>query len=496
VEHTLPKSSSQGFIANVLKLVGGSAIAQGLVVLTAPIVTRLFAPEAFGIVALFTSITSVIIAVSCLQYELSIMLPEKDEEAANLLGLSVFAVLIISGLSGLIVLLGSDWIIETFDAPNLRKYMWLISPAVFIGGLFTALNHWNSRTKHFGRLSVARVLSSTVTQTTKIGAGLAGFTSGGVLIITRILGMVSSTGLLLSQIWKSDHRMFKENIRFKTILIGIRRYKEFPIYSMWSTLLTTTSQNFSVWVLAYYFPTTVVGLFSLGRNVIMLPMGMVGNAIAMVFFQKSAEAFHQKEELAKIEEQVFKRLLIFGSFLFFMLALIGKDAFIVAFGSRWSEAGVYTQILAVWMLTFFITSPISSLFYVLEKQAAFLVATIIILSLRGAALIFGGMTGDPRLALALFSGVSTLTTLFLCIWLLSLAGVALSRTLDEFGRLMKYSVPLLGITAIAKWIVTLNPNGVVIVGCCNVVIYYVIVLRQDRMLMEAVTQIFKRTENK
>jgi len=491
----LSKSSAQGFIANVLKLVGGSAIAQGLVVLTAPIVTRLFAPEAFGIAALFTSITSVLIVVSCLQYELAIMLPDTDAEAANLLGLSVLGVLAISGLSGLVVLLASDWIIKAFAAPNLGKYLWLIPPAVFIGGLFTALNHWNSRSKHFGRLSVARVVSSTVTQSTKIGAGLTGFVSGGVLIVTRILGMFVSTGLLLSLIWKNDHVLFKKDIRLKYIIAGLRRYKEFPIYSTWSALITSVSQHFPVWILAYYFPTTVVGLFSLGRTVVMLPLGMVGNAITMVFFQKTAEALHQTDELPRVVEQVFMRLLTFGSFLFFMLSVIGKDVFIVAFGSKWSEAGVYTQILAVWMLTFFITSPISSLFYVFEKQAAFLVAMIIILSLQAAALIFGGMIGHPRLALAIFSGVSTLTTLFLCIWLLSLANVPISRTLSEFGRLVKYIVPLLGITALAKWVLALPPLGVVLIGCCNLAIYYAIVLRKDKAIMENLTVLLKRFDH-
>ena len=37
------------FAGNVLKLVTGSVFAQGLGVLAAPIVARLFAPEAFGV---------------------------------------------------------------------------------------------------------------------------------------------------------------------------------------------------------------------------------------------------------------------------------------------------------------------------------------------------------------------------------------------------------------------------------------------------------------
>ena len=77
-----------GFAANVSKLIFGSIFAQGIGVLIAPIVARLFAPEAFGVAALFASITSIIGVLACLRYELSIVLPKTDEEAANLLGLS------------------------------------------------------------------------------------------------------------------------------------------------------------------------------------------------------------------------------------------------------------------------------------------------------------------------------------------------------------------------------------------------------------------------
>lgn len=487
----MERSSPSVFVVNVLKLVGGSAIAQGMVFFTAPIVARLFAPEAFGIAALFTSITGVIIVVSCLRYELSIMLPKTDEEAANLLGLSVCSVFVISVLTGLPVLLASAQIAELFNAPNLRKYLWLIPPAVFIGGLFTALNHWNSRTKHFGRLSVARILSSTVSQTTKIGIGFAGFASGGVLIVTKILGMFVSTVVLFMQIWRTDQVLFKEKIRFKDVIAGLRRYKKFPIYSIWSALLIGVSQQFPFWILALYFPTDVVGFFALGRNVVMLPLTMVGSAITMVFFQKSAEAFHREGELAKIVEEVFKRLIIFGGFILLLLGLIGEEVFIIAFGARWSEAGVYTQILALWMFTFFITSPISNLFYVLEKQAAFLLATFITLGLRVVSLIVGSMSGDPRIALALFSGVSTVTTLAVCCWLLVITGVPMIRILDYSGKVLKACVPLGGMIALSKWGLKLNPLGVVSVGCLSAVIYYSIALKKDRILMENATILFK-----
>ena len=75
--------SPSPFVSNVLKLTSGSIVAQGLGILVAPILTRLFVPEAFGVAALFASITSIIGVVACLRYELSIMLPKTNKEGGR-----------------------------------------------------------------------------------------------------------------------------------------------------------------------------------------------------------------------------------------------------------------------------------------------------------------------------------------------------------------------------------------------------------------------------
>lgn len=156
----MPPPKPSTFATDVLKLVTGTTFAQIIAVLASPLLTRLYGPEAFGFLALFTSITSIIGVVACMRYELAIMLPKTDEEAANLLGLSVLCVVVVSGLTVPALYFGGDAILSLLRAPRPGSYLVLVSPFVFISGAFLALNYWNSRTKHFGRLSVARVTSS------------------------------------------------------------------------------------------------------------------------------------------------------------------------------------------------------------------------------------------------------------------------------------------------------------------------------------------------
>ena len=49
-----------GFAGDVLKLVSGTTVAQLLILLVAPILTRLFAPDTWGVLAIFGSITGIL----------------------------------------------------------------------------------------------------------------------------------------------------------------------------------------------------------------------------------------------------------------------------------------------------------------------------------------------------------------------------------------------------------------------------------------------------
>ena len=63
---TLRKKTSFG--SDVLTLVSGTTFAQILTILATPILTRLYGPEDFGLLALFLSITGILGTIVCLRY--------------------------------------------------------------------------------------------------------------------------------------------------------------------------------------------------------------------------------------------------------------------------------------------------------------------------------------------------------------------------------------------------------------------------------------------
>jgi O-antigen/teichoic acid export membrane protein len=75
----LPKSR---FARNVAVVSAGSAMGQGLLIVSAPLLTRLYTPADFGVLAVYVSIVSILVVVASLRYEVAINVPGHNKAVA------------------------------------------------------------------------------------------------------------------------------------------------------------------------------------------------------------------------------------------------------------------------------------------------------------------------------------------------------------------------------------------------------------------------------
>jgi lipopolysaccharide exporter len=464
------------FAGNVLRLASGTALAQVLSVLASPLMVRLFAPETFGLFAVFTSLTSILAVLACLRYELAIMLPERDEEAVNLLGVSLGFSLLLSLLMVPVIFWGQEYLLRWLNAPRLAPYLWLVPPMVFVSGVFLALNYWNSRTKHFGRLSIARVSNSVATIITQLSFGLAGFATAGTMIGASVGGKLLATAVLGGQIWQDDRKIFLQAINWREMVRGVKRYRKFPLIDIWGALFNTVSWQLPVFLLALFFSQAAVGFYAFGFRLINLPMSLIGAALSQVYFQKD------QSRLAETTLKVFQRLVALCLLPTLLLSVVGREAFSLIFGPDWAEAGVYTQILSIWMFFWFISSPLSTIFIILERQELFLIVQFAILASRAISLYIGGMLGDVYLSLGLFSISGVLIYGGLTFWNLSMANVRLKDSFLISFRYLLYALPVIAPVFLLKM---LNVSHVLLISTASVgfAIYYALLIRGDPNLI-------------
>lgn len=459
------------FAGDVLKLVTGTSFAQALSTLATPVLSRLYAPEAFGVSALFFSFVSILLVISCMRYELAIMLPENDHEAANLVGASLAIVVLVSSLSLPAIWLWGKPLLRMLNAPELCPYLWAIPVAVLFGGMFLPFSNWNSRKRQYGSLSMARVTNSICTISTQSGTGFAGYTTAGSLIAGRLIGSAVSTLVLGSQIWRHNRKLFTDSVRLPNLLLVLKRYIKFPAYSIWSSLLNTTSWQLPLFLLSGFFSSTVVGYYSLGFRILQLPASLIGGSIGQVFYQRSSIA-KRDGSLQRLVEDTFHRLAALAMFPTLLLMLTGGDLFAVMFGETWRHAGVYSQILAPWTLFLFIQSPISSLFIVFEKQQILLVFDLGVIAARSVSLILGGIKGNDLLALSLFSISGVSANIILCLYLLNLVGMTRYKSLLLLVKPFLWTLPFLGPLALTKLLTDATSLHVFGLSILSSVAYY------------------------
>ena len=474
------------FSIDVLTLVTGTTVSLIITLLASPIITRLYGPAAFGLVALFTSITGILGVIVCLRYELAIVLPKSDEEAANLFGLCMLLVVVVSVATIPLLIILEQPLVQFLKAPQLGQFFWLIPPTLLISGTFLALNYWNTRTKQFKRLSIARISSSFSTTGTQLGAGFLGYTSGGVLIYANVFGQLVSTGVLGIQIMRDHLSFFRENISWEGMADTFRRYSNFPKFDVWSALINQISWQVPVLLLSSFFSTTIVGYYSLGMMMVTLPMSLIGGAIAQVFFQRAAIAQHEGS-LSLIFEDAYSFLIKISLFPLLLLTFIGQDLFILIFGPSWGEAGFYIQILSVWAVFFFISSPISAILSIAGKQKTGLVLSTINLITRFVSISLGGILGSATLSILFFSLSGIVMYGSTGILFMQFAGVPVQKTLKIIGRSFLIFLPAGAIMVSAK-ILKVNGTVEVFIATLLFVLYWVYLIKTDSKIREILVQ--------
>lgn len=403
----LPKNN---FIRNVSIMAGGALFGQLLVVVVSPLLTRIYTPDDFGVLAVFSALLAVLTSIGSLRYELAIPLPEDDTDAAHIIALCLSVLLASVLLVTVTLFFWGTTIFGMLNVPELSSYGWLLPIGLVLSGTYSVFNFWAMRTKLFS--SIARTKLSQAVSTVAIQLGAHGFGPLG-LLVAQVAGQAVGITSLLSASLRKKPGTFRQ-LRAEGISAVARRYRRFPIYSTWGVLFNTVSTNAAPIMFAAFFGSAAAGLFALALRVLALPASVVGNAIANVFYSDAAEV-HRRGELGTIVVGIHEKLAKITMPPLVIVLLAGPDIFAFVFGENWREAGVLAQWMTPWLYLSFVSSPLSTSFSVLEMQARSTSWNALILLTRTFAIYLGYVWGSFYDALIWYSLASAACYLILSV---------------------------------------------------------------------------------
>ena len=385
----LPQRGS--FVANVLTLMTGNTLAQGLLVAAAPVLTRLYSPEDFGVLAIFMSMSTILSVVVGLRYEMAIMLPDEDEDAASVLVLTVLITLGISFLVLVGVALFRHPIANLLKTPEMAPWLWWVPLNIMIMGFYHALTYWASRKKRFQNLAISRASQSLSGVGVQMGAGFFMHAGGMGLIAGQLTGNLASAGVLGGQIWREVWEKISNALTMAKLKEQALRYRKFPQYSALNGLLDTGSQMLPLLLFSYFFGTLVLGHYFLARRILSTPLSILGQALSQVFFQKASEHHNKSKNLKSLVLKSYKSLFLIVIFPALVLFIGAPVIFETVFGGDWRLAGNYCQLILPWIIILFIVSPATVIFSIYNKQDLALLYGIISFISRLTAILFGAL---------------------------------------------------------------------------------------------------------
>lgn len=417
------KVREHDFFRNAITLATGTTIAQAIPLLIAPILTRLYTPGDFGLLAIFVSITALLSIVATGRYEVAIVLPVQARRARRLLRLSIFLTAIFSLVVLTVIVLAHDTLAALFTDERMDFWLYFIPPAVLLNGIFESLRYYGIRQKAYKPIAGALTLRSATDGAAQLGAGFAGGQSFG--LITGYIASLFTGNIRLWRIFHKDMQQAGEQLNDRDGLkLVAGRYRNFPKFTLPAHFLNTASLQLPVFVFSVFFSGAVAGWYAFAQKVLNAPMTIMGSAIGQVFFQKAAEHKDDSQKLREITWGLYKTLLWVGVLPLCVILIFGEGIFGWVFGAEWAVAGQYAQMLSVWVLFVFISSPLSNLFFVQEKQKQALALQTVIFGSRFLVLLLCVLLHfDAHLTVQLFGIVGAVIFFIFIFYLLSSVGI-------------------------------------------------------------------------
>jgi O-antigen/teichoic acid export membrane protein len=392
------------FVRNAAVLVSGTAVAQAMTLAASPILTRLYEPESFGLLGLFTAATTVVSVVAAWKYELAIVLPKNDEDAVRVFLLSSLIVACMTVATWVGVTVAANDIARLMASAALGQYLVWLPVAVFMVGMYHVLNYWATRQTYYTQLSVSQGIRSTGIVSTQAAAGAVGTGAGG-LVAGRIAGECIATLSLFWQMWQRDGSLIRRGVRNLAISGVARTYRKFAVYSAPQTLLNAVSQNIPAFLFGYYFSAEVVGLYWFTYRLLQAPSGLVSEAVRKVFYQQASEAYNAGEHVYPLLSRVTGGLFLLAGLPVLIVFAFGPDLFAFVFGDEWLQAGEFGRWLALWTLFGFANAPSVMLINIYNKQKYLLIFEVVLAAGRLISIPVGAMVGDEITAIMIFSSV-------------------------------------------------------------------------------------------
>lgn len=354
----------------MLTLIVGSGLARLLGVISIPLLTRIYSPEDYGILALYSSFVAILVPVFTLRYVQAIPLPNNIFLALNLFLLCLFFIIVAAILTTIILFFFGDHIFSIFNIEELQTWWWLIVLGASGGATYELFTLWAVREKSYGLISKVQIKQSFIGESLKIILGMFNLKPVGLLV-----GQVVAQSYGVIDYYKGNAKnlkLLRRSFSLKRIIILFRYFFDFALFRLPSDLLLVVSVQAPLLITATAFGRETTGQLSLAIMALSLPVSLIGAAMARAYYAEIASIGKtQASKIKNITISIQKKLFAIAIPMTLVIFFFSEKLFEIFFGEDWLEAGKFASILAPYVLLQFTSSPLMQVVNVIGRQSLY-----------------------------------------------------------------------------------------------------------------------------
>ena len=356
---------------NIIKLLTGNALAQALVFLSLPLITRLYSPESYGLYASIVALITILTVLGTLKLEFAIIVKAKSL-IKHLLGFLLYWNVFIWLIFALLFFIYTNYIqLQSYHTFFLLLFCTLSSSIFFI------LSAFLNRNEKYGLMGTSKLLQSCVIVIMQIGLGLLVPTTDALLFAFGLSFMVASLVIFFLNRSEIDFN-FSASYKLKYILTC----KDYLLFQAPASIVNALTQNSFIFFIIFFYGAAVGGVYALAHRLLLAPSALIGKSIREVFVKKANEYKNDREKLKKIFVSTTNKLLKLSLPLYSFAAIFAYILFPQIFGGDWDGVAVVFPILCFWGVLLFVNSPSTAMIYVLELQKFSLIYEVLSILIR------------------------------------------------------------------------------------------------------------------
>lgn len=343
---------------NVAVVAGGTAVAQAIKIAAAPFITRLYGPEALGLLGVFNSLVGALVPLACLGYEIAIVIPRSGREARALVRLSSILAVAASAILAFATLAGYNRVGKLLGLGASSWYLLLVPAALLAAAVAEILSQWLIRVERFQPLARVTISQSTLVSGATVGLGFL-WPSAIVLIAAstarhffRMLRLASLTRRDLRGLWFG-----RPDTEAPTAARVARQYRDFPLLDLPRVFAVRVGDAAPTLILAALFGPAFAGFYELANRIVRLPSSLLAHSISQVYRSRAARAVHDGRSFSRDLLRISGSLLLLGLIPYGVISVIGPSLFALVFGPQWDPAGQVARWLALWYLVHVAVRP-------------------------------------------------------------------------------------------------------------------------------------------